>query len=223
MAAIAALLVAAGAHADNHKKKDHAAQMTPAASAPVAAAPTGPVGFGALKLGMTRESVEALSANDGFYLTESLKPEASRFPPPNGGERFKALALTPLGPNPEKVSLTFTEGVLTAFSVTLDDATFEQARQQLVAKYGPGQQTDDRKDEQCIYRNGANFKINWGSVASRWVQDISPTEQVKSSATEFTVDMCPPSLDGPRLGASTTRFIVMEKVHVDATPKANVF
>lgn len=225
---VAAILTVSGGYAQtqpNPKKPRQIANQAPAAKlAPLAVPkPTGPSGFGPLKLGMTREAVEGRQASDGVYLVWPLSPDTSNFAVPANTELVKSQVLTPLDNNPEKISLTFTSGLLTGFVVTLNDTSFGKVKSQLIEKYGTGKIDDDRKDEQCIYRNGSNFKVNSGSVATRWTQSVLPTEEIKSALVEYTVNWCPPSLNGPTVGPSTTLYLSVQQVHVDQTPKANLF
>ncbi|TCG02883.1 hypothetical protein BZM27_52555 [Paraburkholderia steynii] len=66
---------------------------------------------------------------------------------------------------------------MTGFTLDLDDSQFEQVKSQLVAKYGAGKLDDGMKDEQCLYRNGANFKVTSGTKTTQWRQHVSPTEE----------------------------------------------
>jgi hypothetical protein len=221
---VAATLAVSCGYAQTHAKpaKTHQqASSTPATAAPKA---TGPTGFGAIRLGMTQSAIEALQASDGTYLAGPLEPDTSTVTLPPDAVKVKGELVTPLGSEPGKVSLTFTSGLLTAMSVTLAEGQFAQAKSQLIEKYGEGKLDDDRKDEQCLYGNGSNFKVNSGAVAHRWVQSMSANDQIKGAAIEYTIDMCPPSLRSPYVGPTTVRFIVLSLAHPDSNAKAaNLF
>ncbi|CAD6536179.1 hypothetical protein LMG27952_03115 [Paraburkholderia hiiakae] len=199
------------------------ASATKATAAPPA--PTGPVGIGALKIGMTQSAVEALTAADGIYAVEPLAVDTQQNATAgDGAARYTTRMMTPLDASKSsRVRLTFRDDKLSGFSIEIDDSPFDQALAQLSSKYGSGEFSDDRKDEQCVYRNGANFKVNSGSVTHRWTQRISDREQIKAAAVAYTIAFCPPSLSGPSLDPTTAHFISISDVQVDPTPKPNPF
>ncbi|WP_144154499.1 hypothetical protein [Paraburkholderia sp. BCC1885] len=220
---IATIIVCAPFASAQPKAKAKAAQQASAVTQPAVAQPTGPTGIGALKLGIDQDTLEALKSADGIYLLEPLTIDVQRTEAEQNALLYKARIMTPLSTDSAPARFTFTSGRLAGFTVDLDENQFQQAMSQLQEKYGHGSVTDDRKDEQCIYHNGASFKVNSGAVSRRWIQRITDTEHISATIVEFTVDICPPSLLGPRIGPQTSRFISFYDVHSDANPKPNPF
>lgn len=193
------------------------------AKAPLAPTPTGPSGFGAIKIGMTQDSLTNLKAADGVYLVGPFVAHASgeqNLGPTSSG--YTAMIATPFDHEPREASFVFVAGILTEFSIKLDDATFAQAKSQLEDKYGPGKPDNDQHEEQCVYRNGAAFKVAWGTIAVKWDQQISSTERIRSSASELTVNTCPPRLDIPSMGPMTWNYISIRMIKTDPS-KPNLF
>ncbi|WP_321902048.1 hypothetical protein [Paraburkholderia tropica] len=173
---------------------------------------------------MTFNAVSALTEADGIYPVQPLQVDTRNTARGNGGMSYRARMRTPLDTDDSTpVSFSFVDGKLIGFSVELDDSHFARAMTQIVDKYGKGELADDRKDEQCLYRNGANFKVNWGALSHRWTQRISDNTVIQTSATEFTVAMCPPSLDGPALEPSTSHHISFDEIVSAPKPTSNPF
>ncbi|HDR9184579.1 TPA: hypothetical protein QDB06_005207 [Burkholderia vietnamiensis] len=221
--AIAAALAISNVHAQTQSKNKKAHQPTNITKAAPSATPTGPSGFGAIKIGMTRESLERLKAADGVYLVGPLVPHESSAPNRDKNESlYTAMIATPFDREPREASFTFSAGALTGFSIKLDDAAFAQAKSQLADKYGAGKPDNDQHEEQCVYGNGAAFKVTWGTVATVWNQRISDTERISSSASELTLDACPPRLDMPHIGAMISNYLSIRLVKADPS-KPNLF
>ncbi|SCZ33089.1 hypothetical protein SAMN02787148_11043 [Burkholderia vietnamiensis] len=221
--AIAAAFAIGNAHAQAQYKNKKAHQPTNIAKPAPVATPTGPSGFGAIKIGMTQESLEKLKAADGVYLVGPFVPHESSAPNRNTGESlYTAVIATPFDREPREASFTFVGGALTGFLIKLDDTSFAQAKSQLVDKFGPGKPNNDQHEEQCVYGNGAAFKVTWGTVAADWDQRVSDTERITSSASELTLDSCPPRLDMPHIKAITSNHISIRLVKADPS-KPNLF
>lgn len=158
----------------------------------------GPTGFGDLKLGMTKEDIEALAdpvpvRPDGpmrlYQYGKNVTPKAGR-------EQFDVALSTPLATSPLEAVLDFEGGRLTSLYLKLTESSnmLERLSRQITEKYGPGKVEDDRKEKQCVYKNGSNFKVTSGMVKTKWVEDIAPNEQVESTLTDISIVICPPSL-----------------------------
>ncbi|MGE0358432.1 MAG: hypothetical protein AB7P08_16120 [Burkholderiales bacterium] len=164
-------------------------------SVSLAAAADGPTGYGPLKLGIAKEAVEALQAADGVFLSSPMKPYVYRAGTPKPGEdKFDAMVMTPIAPTALESTLTFKGGVLTGFSFTFaDEGQFARAKSQLVEKFGAGTVDDKMKEEQCIYKGGANFKKKSGSHTTIWSQQ-SGSDVIDTKLWQFTIDHCPGNL-----------------------------
>jgi hypothetical protein len=129
----------------------------------------GPVGLGDLKLGMTRSQVEAL--NGTVRLSSSLTATINEDEKPDPNSRIlKASLINPLTGESE-VMLSFYNGKLIMIYLRLDDERQEKAALSLItSKYGPPRTLDQTTEEQCIYGNGANFKIKKGPFYRFWSQ-----------------------------------------------------
>ncbi|RAR51658.1 hypothetical protein C7401_13618 [Paraburkholderia unamae] len=219
IASVAAILAAGNASAEN---QPHEKKATPANRS----AATGPQGFGAIKIGMTREALEQLKEGDGVYLVAPLTAEASNEPLPPGASKFATRIMTPFDGGAIEATFTIVSDVVTGMSLKLSESAFEMAKSQIAAKYGRGKLADTRKAEDCLYRNGAHFKVKSGFVANFWRQSLSPTDQITTSAVEFLIDLCPSSLADDRTPPTIERYISVEKTHLDAStvkPKPNLF
>lgn len=189
--------------------------------------PTGPVGFGSLKIGMSREQVEALKASDGIYLTDSMIPYTSeRYVPVEGVDEFRTYLQTPLDSKPLKSVLSFEAGKLSSIHLSLDDEGFmlEKITSQISEKYGAGVVDNDRKEEQCIYKNGSNFKITKGTIYTTWKEQFAKNDQIETRTTDWLYDRCPDSLRYGSVGASRLTSITIKKQSKPTSEKSkNLF
>jgi len=158
----------------------------------------GPTGFGPLKLGMTKEAVEALQPTEGVYLSVPMTPSKfNKYVSPKAGvERFDCSLVTPLSKDALETVLVFESGQLTEIFLVLDKSSnmLERVKNQIVDKYGPGRVEDTRKEKQCIYKNGANFKITSGDITTIWVENFSDAERVETRLSDTSLDACPSEL-----------------------------
>lgn len=194
----------------------------------IAASAAGPTGLANLKIGMTREEVEALQPTEPVSLRGPLKPYVYQYDTPKVGEdKFNVLLATPLSTRPLEAVLTFGSGRLLSLRVRFDTAlnTLEQTRNLIAEKYGPGKVTDDRKEDQCIYRTAASFKISSGTVKTTWVEPVSSTDRIETTLTDVSIDVCPAE-NTLRYRSPPTRVRALEIRKVDqeseAKPK-NIF
>lgn len=165
---------------------------------------TGPVSFGPIKFDMSKEELEALPAGDSVYLAAPLTvKEMKNFEPKEGTVWYEGQLKVPLSASPVKSTFVFANGKMTFFSMDLHEITWESMRKQVAEKYGAGELNDDQKEEQCIYKNGSNFKILNGTKSVTWRQAISPTEQITTSASDMQFAICPSSLRYPMISSKT--------------------
>jgi hypothetical protein len=129
----------------------------------------GPVGLGDLKLGMTKSQVEAL--NGQVRLSSGLTEEVYEDDKPDPNSKIlKGTLANPLTGESE-VTLSFYYGKLIMIYLNLDDERQEKAASSLMSsKYGPPKILDQTTEEQCIYGNGANFRIKKGIFLRFWSQ-----------------------------------------------------
>lgn len=189
--------------------------------------PTGPTGLGLLKIGMTKTQVEALQASDGIYLTNAMTPYVNeRYTPVDGVDKFNTYLQTPLSTTAFKSVLTFEAGKLSSIYINFDDANnvLEQVTSQISEKYGAGVINSDRKEEQCIYKNGANFKITKGTITTMWTESLSQNERIETITNDWLFDMCPSNLRYGSVGASKMTSITIQKRTVSPADKSkNIF
>jgi len=191
--------------------------------AQAAPAPTGPFGIGPLKMGMTREAVEALGPTDGVWLAQPLIQETPTVNLPENEYQFKAQLTTPLDPNINDGTFFFIDDKLTALTVNLTPQAFERVRAEITQKYGPGIPKTDNTEEQCVYHNGANFKVTSGTVSNKWSLVVSPVDTIQTSLMQYTINRCPYSLQDNETTEFISRWISFSDLRkVDAKP-SNLF
>lgn len=227
LCALAALLAATTVFAQDsaNPKKNTSVNRPHSAKAPAAPQrlPTGPVGFGPIKLGMTQPELESLQADGGTYLQSPLTPYESKEPPKDGEIKLKSLVHTPLQAQPLEMIFTFTEGSLTNLYITLEEVAFDKVKAQVTEKYGAGKVEDTRKEERCLYRNGANFTVTSGQLLVQWYEPVSDAEKVEARLSDFSVGVCPSNL---KHGLFSTRLMSLSLRKVPATSEtkpANLF
>lgn len=186
----------------------------------------GPKGYGPLTLGMTREEIQALRAADTVYLNEPMTPyQYKHIQPKHGEEMFDALIITPLSQNPLKAVLTFESGKLISLWVMLEKSStmLKTVNTQITSKYGSGNIRDNRTEEQCIYKNGANFKINSGAIYTEWIEPVSPTDRIETSLADVSFEACPSDLSFT-FGSIQIKSLAIRRLPNDATEKSkNLF
>lgn len=185
---------------------------------------TGPTGFGPIKIGMTKEAIEALQEPDGIYLAGLLTPAESKTPLPDGVTQYKSSVRTPLDTVPIDVSFRFADGKLISANFTISESAADVMRKQIGEKYGQGKIDDSRKEEQCVYRNGSNFKVTSGIVSEKWFEPVSTTEQVQTMVYLSVIDVCPSNLRYGSTGAFKFQSLSISKEPITSPEKsANLF
>lgn len=198
---------------------------------PVKRSPTGPIGLGPLKIGMSKEALEGLSENDGIYLTAplvvepySLKRSASLSAEASNQVLYESLVMTPLSKDSRRLLVSIENNKVRTISISLDDELFKMVQEQITAKYKAGNVRDTRKEEQCIYKNGSNFKKISGSYDLSWVEPISDTEEVITYIIDSVFDVCPPSLDfAMPITKSKSVFFKLRNIETGVEKKQNMF
>ena len=196
---LAACTTCASAEEKAASKKDKstkaiALEASPKTPATQQARATGPVGFGPIKFGISKDELEALPAGDGnVFLTGPLTVKEMK-KVQEGAVWYKGQLKIPMASSSVESTFVFKNEKMTYFSMDLHEVTWEFMQKQIAEKYGAGEVKDDQKEEQCIYKNGSNFKLISGTKSVTWRQVISPTEQITTSATDMQFAICPSSL-----------------------------
>lgn len=164
---------------------------------------TGPVAFGTIKLGMSKASIEVLTSQDGFYLNAPMTPfeYSEKIKAEPGKDVFNGLLISPYSAEPLKATFTFKEDALVRIGFNLEnkEALFNELKAMVEKKYGQPITKGEMKEEQCLYKNGANFKIKDGIVSYIWTKEIenSIDEEISTTFTDMAMAMCPSSLNSP--------------------------
>ena len=157
----------------------------------------GPIGFGGLKLGMTKAQVEALPDSEPVRVALPMTPvQHKKTAPVANVDIFDAQLVTPLDSSPIKATLTFKEGRLTNISAELSNSSnvLERLSKQISDKYGQGDIEDNRKEKQCTYGNGATFKIKSGSVHTIWTSSPIEGGSAVTALRHLHIEQCPAEL-----------------------------
>lgn len=189
---------------------------------------TGPNSFGPLKLGMSKDAVEALSEKDGVFLSAPMSAYVYKYSTPTEGlDKFDAKFNSPVSNQPLEVVLSFRDDVLQTIYISFKDSNvaFEKVKSQLTEKYGLGKQENSRKEEQCIYKNGANFKITTGDISQVWVDAPSPSEQVQTKISDYLFSSCPSNLRYGSVSEINLRSLTIDRKTVvpEAQKPVNLF
>jgi hypothetical protein len=194
----------------------------PPVAPPAAPIPTGPVGLGPLKMGMTKEAVLAIGQDEpvriqgelATYEVKGTAPDTEHFKTKLEINNFKLLDLL----------LTFKNNILTGLAINTDsESTIDSLAKQVSDKYGAGKFNDDRKEEQCIYRNGNSFTIKSGIVSTEW--DTADGENsIVTTVRKFDLNYCPSNLRYGGTGLYKNFQLVVRLVDkAQATPKKSLF
>lgn len=185
----------------------------------------GPTGIGSLRLGMPKEAVMALSSDEPVRIVGDMTPIVEKEAPPPGTERFEGRIVVPNASDLVKASFTFKDGILHEISMSAKGKTslLDSLAKQIAERYGPGKVQDNRKDEQCIYRNGNSFTLKSGIVATQWSTLEVNGRVVTTSFTDIDYNFCPSNLRNDLMSANmkVLNFRFTEKEAV--APKNSLF
>jgi hypothetical protein len=147
---------------------------------PQAALPV-PTGYGPIRLGMSRETLEALRTGE-VALTEPLRSAG-------GTSRYENSKLrSPLTAIPADVSFRFENNELVFFAITLSVAELSDALRQIVSKYGKPVVTSTDKEGECSYRADWDHRTAEGIYYSAGVHRYDPhrcTEDLENTKSPF--------------------------------------
>jgi hypothetical protein len=108
---------------------------------------------------------------------------------------------SPLAIEPVKTTMVFdADGALTYFSVDLSEAVLEGVEKQLVNKYGAAKVEEKSDEEQCIYKNGANFKLPNKERKATWTTPYKESAQVETTISLLVKSFCPDNLRYASIG-----------------------
>lgn len=176
---------------------------------------------------MSKSSLEALSAQDSYYLKAPLVDYkyAEEKDKVEGVNKFQGSTFHPFNKEPIESSFTFKNDVLTgmSFDFKKDEALFNQLKTMVEKKYGKPMVKSDLKDEQCIYKNGANFSVKSGAETFKWAEKVTNEagEEVVTDFTNFVFASCPSRLDETLIKINMLLFSI-SKNKVEA-PKPSAF
>lgn len=165
--------------------------------APIISLAKGPVGIGKLEIGMPRSAVEGLAESDGVHLSSPLTPyEYKKTEPTPGEDKFDTTLVSPLSEKPLKAVLTFSDSGLKSIFVELGESSrdVDRVKDLISAKYGEPKVENSMKEEQCVYKNGANFKVSSGIIKHSWNQERQNAEPISTSLAFWVFEMCPSNL-----------------------------
>jgi len=177
--------------------------------------PTGPVGLGPIKIGMKMDAITQLQETDGVYLAEPLSAyENKSYTPKPGIDKYTTEISIPNSPKPLASVLTFSANQLTEIFLNFESSPhlYEKVKDQITEKYNQGAIKDERKEEQCIFKNGANFKITAGTIATTWRQNLPSGETIETRLSEFKFDSCPSNLHYGSAGRIELKSLTIRKV-----------
>lgn len=187
--------------------------------------PTGPVGLGPIKVGMQMDEVTQLQEADGVYLAEPLSAYDNKYYTPKPGvDKYSAKIRIPNTSKPLESILTFSGNQLTELYVSFESSSnlYDKMNEQISDKYNKGLVKDGLKEEQCIYKNGANFKITTGVVTTTWMQSLSASEAIETRLAIIKFDMCPSNLRYGSVGGTESKTLTIRKVEKVVESKKDV-
>jgi hypothetical protein len=176
---------------------------------------TAPVGIGPIRIGMSKDAALALQKSDGVYLTAPLEEHTDKYISPKPGTvTYSAMVKTPNSEEPLNLLLTFEGDRLKEIFINFEQSPylFEKFKSQIIEKYGPGLEKDERKEKQCIYKSGANFKINPGTVATIWTYDSPDGSTIETRFADFNFKICPVNLIDGTVDFSNTKSLSIHSI-----------
>jgi hypothetical protein len=164
---------------------------------------------------MSRDAIVQLTDKDGVYLSSPMTPYIYRYGGQvEGVDQFDAKITTPLSVQPFSIILAFKGDELISLNISFErvSSAYDRSKAQITEKFGPGKENNNRKDEQCIYRNGANFKVTSGSILSTWVDEVSVDSRIETRMSDWISNTCPSSLRSISVGEVGVKSISIRKV-----------
>lgn len=186
--------------------------------------PTGPMGILGLKIGITKDAVEALTATDEVFLAEQLVEKAKS---PRHGTMYMGKLKTPLYADSLPISMVFDgEDTLTIFRLDLPEDITDGVEKQLIAKYGAPKVEEKNEEEQCIYKNGANFKLQKKERKATWITLWKDSVHVETTIMSLVTPSCPGNLRYENVSATNINrlsFIRKKSQPTTQLPRKDIF
>ena len=164
---------------------------------------------------MQMDAVTHLKETDGVYLAEPLSAYENKYYAPKPGiDKYTTKITIPNASNPLGAVLTFSASQLTEIYLNFENSPYlyGKVKEQLTEKYNHGAIKDERKEEQCIYKNGANFKITNGTIETTWRQALPSGEAIETRLSEFKFDVCPSNLRYGTVGVTELNSLTIRKI-----------
>ena len=204
-----------------------AAMFVVGSLASVGAQAKSPTGVGELQLGMAQSAVEALNSASSTYPVTPLTPYVYKdgSKPKPGEESYDVKLHLPFSQEPLKGVLTFKSGKLIGIYVNLSATIsyLDVVKSEIASKYGRPKVDDSMQERQCVYRNGANFKLPHGSTSYTWSGTMENGEHVEVIATRFTISMCPFDLRYGGAEPTNVDSLTISLIHTESTSTSNPF
>lgn len=190
----------------------------PTVQAPLPA--TGPSGMGAIRLGMSKDALMALSVDEPVRLVSELTRVVKKTDSSLGVEEFEGLIAVTLRDKPVEANFTFKDGVLHLLSLRIagEDTFIESLATKIAVQYGAGKVVDSRGDRQCIFRNGNSFTIRHGFVVTTWFTPSADGKVIQASFMDSTFKSCDLAVS---IKSQTLVIFLSEQVSV--SPKSSLF
>ena len=156
----------------------------------------GPIGYGGIKIGMNKSAIEKISSAESVHIVGDLTPYEYKNgeTPIDREDKYKGLIKTPLAEQPLSTDLTFTDDKLTFIYIRVpNESMLNSAKSQISEKYGKPIAKEEKKEEQCIYRNGNSFNLSGGYFSYTWEMK-EKGRVVKTDVSKFITTMCPSDL-----------------------------
>lgn len=110
-----------------------------------------------------------------------------------GEDKFDTLLVSPINSKPLKTVLTFSGNSLKSMYITFEDSSriLDEVKGLITSKYGEPKVKNSMKEEQCLYKNGSNFKLTSGTIQYAWTQERTAAEKVDATLSDIVIDICP--------------------------------
>jgi hypothetical protein len=190
--------------------------------------PTGPSGFGPFRIGMRKDEVEVIKDGAVALISPLVLIDFSKMPerkPPEGEDVFKSNLKTPYSDNFLRSEFRFKHGILTSVNVAFEhnENTRDYLKSQIQEKYGPPVEKNERQEEQCLFKNGTNFKITPGVIRNTWTTNGGPGTIFVTTITDLLLESCPSRLDVPKSSPSKYLWVRVQRIDGEVVIINNVF
>jgi hypothetical protein len=196
----------------------------PTVQAPLPA--TGPSGMGAIRLGMSKDALMALSVDEPVRLVSELTRIVKKTDSSLGVEEFEGLIAVTLRDKPVEANFTFKDGGLQLLSLRIagEDTFIESLATKIAVQYGAGKVDDSRTEKQCIFRNGNSITIKSGYIITSWSTLSVDGKVIQTSFANYTFKSCPLNLgDNLAFSMKSQILVISLEDQANVSPKNNLF